>query len=602
MRRSLVFSLLLAVLLAASLPGIAAPGFDAQVAALGSIDPQATPATFANAALALAPTTPEERKTSATLKLAAGDALLGNGGSVATARRLYDAALAELRKDGQDLVEPLRHIGEQLLAANQASAAVPYLTRAITLLGAARPDDPALRFLLADLADADDRLGNTAEAARLRAQIAELDGQAANDRVPQESTAYAPITPPAPIPPPAPPPPPPPPSVVIPRGGAEVETTKKPQEPFQVVPVFFQTTRKAKGLDFGTERDANVNSGIAYVSVPRQREVGSVPRPSVWRLDFAQDPARHVILRDIQRLGDGDFGARLAGRIRRSERGEALIFVHGFNQSFADGMRTAAALSVDLEIDGATIAFSWPSKENVFFYNSDVTEVDAAANRKALAALLVRATRLGAKHVYVVAHSLGNRMLLNAMADAKSQLAGRAFDDVVFGSPDVDASDFRQRVQALSGLAKHMTLYAGATDRALMLSGFVHGGAPRAGDIAANVASTPFLEVIDATLASADFLGHDDYAWLARDDLKALVWFGSDAKKRCVLRSGPLRWKYQPSQACPTSAFGIAARYLRRAGSIDKALAALARDEADGIGISEADLALARMILQRLTP
>ncbi len=313
-----------------------------------------------------------------------------------------------------------------------------------------------------------------------------------------------------------------------------------------------------------------------------------------------------MILKDIEKVSTDAFSAKLRSRLQQSSRSEALIFVHGFNQSFEIGVETAAALGVDLEIDGVTMAFSWPSKESLFSYQSDVDEANAEANRKALGYLLVRAAGLGARHVYVVAHSLGNRLLLKALTDAKANLlaanGGTApFDEIVFGSADVESDRFQQQVKQLDGVSRHMTLYASATDRALLVSSFVHSGRLRAGDVSANVPSTRFLDVIDATMASQDFLGHDDYAWLARDDLRALVWFGAAATRRCVLQSDPLpRWTYSPTQSCTSTAFQLAAEYLRRASSYQQAWAAINADTASSAQVSPADFALAKAILQRL--
>jgi len=46
------------------------------------------------------------------------------------------------------LIDPLRHIGEQLLAADRAADAIAYLRRALAIQRAARQNDPSLRFLL----------------------------------------------------------------------------------------------------------------------------------------------------------------------------------------------------------------------------------------------------------------------------------------------------------------------------------------------------------------------------------------------------------------------------------------------------------------------
>jgi hypothetical protein len=182
-----------------------------------------------------------------------------------------------------------------------------------------------------------------------------------------------------------------------------------------------------------------------------------------------------------------------------------------------------------------------------------------------------------------------------------AKLAGnRPFDQIVFGFGDVRVFRLPAAGCSLEGSARHMTLYAGATDRALLVSGLVHGG-QRAGDISANVPSTRFMDVIDATLASQDLLGHDDYAYLARDDLRALIWFGTAPGNRCLLRSEPLpRWRYGPTASCTSVAFQLAAQYLRRAQTLKKAQAAIQADTPASANVSASDFALAKTILQRL--
>ena len=43
-------------------------------------------------------------------------------------------------------------------------------------------------------------------------------------------------------------------------------------------------------------------------------------------------------------------------------RGQALIFVHGFNVSFDNALFRAAQIAYDLNFDGPGVSFSWPSR------------------------------------------------------------------------------------------------------------------------------------------------------------------------------------------------------------------------------------------------
>jgi esterase/lipase superfamily enzyme len=46
----------------------------------------------------------------------------------------------------------------------------------------------------------------------------------------------------------------------------------------------------------------------------------------------------------------------------KSNPDEALVFIHGFNNSFEDALRRAGQLAYDLRFDGPVFAFSWSSE------------------------------------------------------------------------------------------------------------------------------------------------------------------------------------------------------------------------------------------------
>lgn len=355
------------------------------------------------------------------------------------------------------------------------------------------------------------------------------------------------------------------------------EDAEAPSDEFELVPVYYGVNRKRTGRPdpqsfYGGDR-APLETGVVTVSVPKNRALGAIPKPSLWRAEFRPDPAKHVILTSIAAYpGLEPFIAELRGQIARSGRREAIVFIHGYNTEFAGAAERAAQLAVDLEIDGAALMYSWPSKGGVLGYVADGAQVIKPVVHDLETFLTLVATESRADRLHLIAHSMGNRYLLEALEGLKEEgLAAGVFDEVVFASPDVDAEDFAARLPEIAPLAGHMTLYASAEDRALQLSKLVNGSYPRAGD-AANPLVVTGLETIDTTPASGKGLGHDDVFGPALDDFRAVVWFSLAAPERCVLKDRPkgkgVYWAYGEDgpAVCEPAVFKAAVTMLRRLG------------------------------------
>jgi esterase/lipase superfamily enzyme len=105
--------------------------------------------------------------------------------------------------------------------------------------------------------------------------------------------------------------------------------------------------------------------------------------------------------------------------------------------------------------------------------------------------------------------------LLDVLKDMKSSAPeGVVISQVILAAPDVDADTFADLAQAIKGLAKGVTLYASANDRALIVSRRFWGNY-RAGDVpAGGPLVLPGIETIDVTAASMDAfaINHSGYA------------------------------------------------------------------------------------------
>ncbi|MFM8478695.1 MAG: hypothetical protein ACKOEO_23160, partial [Planctomycetaceae bacterium] len=79
--------------------------------------------------------------------------------------------------------------------------------------------------------------------------------------------------------------------------------------------VFFATNRRpAPEPDSSADPDTffsaelgDLRYGTCSVSIPWRRQPGSLPEPSILRLEFSQNPAKHIVLMEIDLLPDAAF-------------------------------------------------------------------------------------------------------------------------------------------------------------------------------------------------------------------------------------------------------------------------------------------------------
>ncbi len=285
-----------------------------------------------------------------------------------------------------------------------------------------------------------------------------------------------------------------------------------------VVPVHFATdrapaTQHPDRPSFGGQRgDGSIAFGVADVGIPANHDPGVVEQPAWWRLEFSEDPERHVVILSARPLDRQAFVAGLDASLGHASERTALVFIHGYNVAFEDAVRRTAQLSYDLRFPGASILYSWPSEGSAVRYTVDEANVAWTAEhlRNFLHTVL---TEIGAEEVHVVAHSMGNRALVAALRslDWESLPDGSArLDHVVLAAPDIDAGYFRQYAPALKGLAGRYTLYASSNDAALTASRSVHGY-PRAGESGDDLLVIDGIDTIDASLVETDLVGHSYY-------------------------------------------------------------------------------------------
>jgi esterase/lipase superfamily enzyme len=333
--------------------------------------------------------------------------------------------------------------------------------------------------------------------------------------------------------------------------GSPIDEASDPR----VVDILFATLRKAESADspaspaFSGERAQALNYGRARVRIPEDHKIGRLELPggfSIFGIHLTReeaDPKRHFILRSRQPLTLEQWDSL----IDTIGPDEAVVFVHGFNTSFDDSAFRFAQIIWDLQYKGLPVLFSWPSRGAVIDYPYD--RESALYARDAFISLLAN-LRDGHKihTVHVIAHSMGNFLVLEALARQTGSSTG-AMGQLIMAAPDVDRDQFLQDVAKIREFFRGLTLYASSADRALALSKRVAGGIPRAGDVSAEgPICLPDLETLDVTALGEEMFGlnHTTFAQARPliDDIHLILHEGRHAPRLAQVRPVPEGARY----------------------------------------------------------
>jgi esterase/lipase superfamily enzyme len=304
-------------------------------------------------------------------------------------------------------------------------------------------------------------------------------------------------------------------------------------EVFDVIPVFWGTNRKGGAssaesrLRFAADRSDELQTGVARVTVPlSKRSPGEIHRPwevgvLSWTLySQKEDPRRHFTFTGMERLPlDGflEAASRYGNRKGRFED-HAFVFVHGYNTDFDSALFRTAQIAHDMGFDGTVYAFSWPSlgKETGYLHDRDSIDFSVPHFTRFLEAI---ATRTNVKHLHVIAHSMGTRLVFESVYPSQGNSALSRLPNlknVILAAADLDTSVLEQRSKGAVQPPFAITLYASSRDRALMLSKKFARGVPRAGDVPDGIpVVVPGIDTIDISASTTwVFLGayHNTYA------------------------------------------------------------------------------------------
>ncbi len=232
----------------------------------------------------------------------------------------------------------------------------------------------------------------------------------------------------------------------------------------------------------GWDRSFDVGFGRYAVSIPPDREPGAIPRQ---RNRQTPDPRRHFMLTEAQPLLADGFSAALRAELAQqpADQREAVVFVHGFNTAFIEGVYRTAQLDYDLQIPGVMLHYSWPSLGAPLAYAHD--RDSALFARDGLIAMLRQVQASGPRRTILIGHSMGAHLTMESLRQMAltRDPALASVGGVILISPDIDVELFRQQVRAIGTLPQPFLIITSQRDRVLMLSASLTGQRSRLGNL-----------------------------------------------------------------------------------------------------------------------
>jgi esterase/lipase superfamily enzyme len=329
-------------------------------------------------------------------------------------------------------------------------------------------------------------------------------------------------------------------------GSARRGPVKKQVEVVEVA-TYYATNRNATDSTepakaYGAKFESSLRYGRALVTIPLTHVPGNIELPRLWRLQREPDPSKHFILKSVTPLDKDAVRREMSEKLDASSAKAILLFVHGYNLGFTEAAMRTAQLAHDLRFPGVPFFFSWPSAHQLLAYWQD--EEMALLSEGLFEKLLDELSAFPATDLYIVAHSMGSRIVSSAL---KSRVDmgkdNKNVRELLLAAPDINADLFRAviapKLATMQGT--RTTIYASSSDLALKASKIVHGF-PRLGETTGSVFTYRGLETVDASTATqvnrayGHFYLMDNAAVLK--DVRTIIEQKSSAKQRGLFPMG----------------------------------------------------------------
>ncbi len=324
-------------------------------------------------------------------------------------------------------------------------------------------------------------------------------------------------------------------------GCASFESADEVQQ--VLVPVYFITDRNIvastdSSAVFGPDR-GEVQQGVTQVALTSRRHADAVlAEPAGWQ-SYDRRISRDILL-DTALLSEQEFYAGLLDSAEQtSEKATLVVYIHGYNRSYESAVLDTADLMYEINLSYPLVLYSWPSGGSVLSYASDLVNTDwSTYHLSAFLEKLLDNEAIGKLHI--IAHSLGNRALLNSLkylTDSQKLSTPEKIGQLILFAPDVDADIFsRDYLPVLASLADRTSLYVNAKDVPLQTSNRLNRY-QRLGNASEKVFIASGVETVEISDAVTIFNSHDAHLEIPRvqQDLHALLNLQQAAAQRKTL-------------------------------------------------------------------
>ncbi|WP_332065610.1 alpha/beta hydrolase [Bartonella sp. CB189] len=262
------------------------------------------------------------------------------------------------------------------------------------------------------------------------------------------------------------------------------EVEGEPVPPKAIVPVYVATSRRMQenySQPYGAERSNKVHYNRIDVGIPQQHMKGVVEtnayRPTHDKYFAAVELQKY----DSKKQFKKQLNIALAKKAKGKR--EIVLFIHGYNNNFADGVFRTAQLIYDYSLNVVVVHYSWPSAGSIPLYIYDRDSANFA--RDGLIELLTLISETDADQILLVAHSMGNFVTMEAfrtLALRGNYKPIRRITSFLMAAPDIDLDVFERQLNDIKQLPKPTAILVSRADKALAVSGRLTGGHPRVGD------------------------------------------------------------------------------------------------------------------------
>lgn len=265
------------------------------------------------------------------------------------------------------------------------------------------------------------------------------------------------------------------------------------------IEVFYATDRQPTDKTFlhpvfyGNDRSMNLYLGTAAVRFgSEEMNWREIEKASIMRERTRSVPIQLVGVEMLHEIGSASkslkeslrartdvkdlFLARINSRLSNSTIKTIYIFVPGFKVDFTYPVLVAAELWHYLGYSGAFIAYSWPSRQRLRDYFSDV-ETAAFTAQHFRMLLMYLAEKTDVENIHILSYSAGARIVSQALHELRLTAYRnpvpelREFlriGEVIFAAPDIDRMLFTARYRdGFEDVADAITIYTNANDTAL---------------------------------------------------------------------------------------------------------------------------------------